>query len=111
MLLGREPPTDSENDPRAATSLSAPEVKKLPVLVSAVAPAVSVASCTKSRPFKGSCDTSCEVITWPRDGLVVSTATASPETVTVVVTLAGWSVKSSSRASSIWRRKSFDSAL
>ena len=84
VLLGREPPTDSEKEPRAATSLLAAEVKKLLGLVSAVAPAVSVASCTKSRPFKGSCDTCCEVMTWPSDGLVVSTATASPETATVV---------------------------
>ena len=44
VLLGREPPTESENDPRAATSLSLPEVKKLLGLVSDVAPAVSVAS-------------------------------------------------------------------
>ena len=44
VLLGREPPTDSENDPRAATSLLAAEVKKLLGLVSAVAPEVSVAS-------------------------------------------------------------------
>ncbi len=78
VLLGREPPTDRENDPRAATSLSLPEVKKLPGLVSEVAPAVRVASCTKSRPFNGSCATSCEVMTWPREGLAVSTAMASP---------------------------------
>ena len=45
--VGREP-TDKEKEPRAATSLSLPEVeKKLFGLVSAVAPAVSVASCTK----------------------------------------------------------------
>ena len=44
VLLGREPPTDSEKEPRAATSLLAAEVKKLLGLVSAVAPAVSVAS-------------------------------------------------------------------
>ena len=44
VLFGRDPPTDNENDPRAATSLSLPEVKKLFGLVSAVAPAVSVAS-------------------------------------------------------------------
>ena len=44
VLFGREPPTDSENDPRAATSLLGAEVKKLPGFVSAVAPAVSVAS-------------------------------------------------------------------
>jgi len=44
VLLGREPPTDSEKAPRAATSLLAAEVKKLLGLVSAVAPEVSVAS-------------------------------------------------------------------
>src|SRR5271163_4545405 len=75
VLLGREPPTDREKEPRAATSLLAAEVKKLLGFVSAVAPAVSVASCTKSRPFKGSCDTCCELMTWPREGLAVSTAT------------------------------------
>ena len=90
VLLGREPPTDREKEPRAATSLAGAEVKKLPLFVSAVAPAVSVASWTKSRPFNGSCDTCCEVMTWPKDGIgVVSTATASPATVTVVVTAAG----------------------
>src|ERR1700728_1759869 len=95
VLLGREPPTDKENEPRAATSLSLPDVKKLLGLVSDVAPAVNVASCTKSRPFNGSCDTCSEVITWPSEGFAVSTATASPETVTEVTTVAGTSVKSS----------------
>src|SRR6202789_1988593 len=97
VALGREPPTDREKGPRAATSLLAAEVKKLLGLVSAVAPEVRVASCTKSRPFKGSCDTSCEVMTWPSDELADSTATASPETATVVTTVAGTSAKSSSR--------------
>ena len=44
VAFGREPPTESENEPRAATSLSLPWVKKLLGLVSEVAPAVSVAS-------------------------------------------------------------------
>ena len=56
VLFGREPPTDREKEPRAATSLLAAEVKKLLGLVSAVAPEVRVASWTKSRPFKGSAD-------------------------------------------------------
>ena len=111
VLFGLEPPTDNENDPRAATSLSLPWVKKLLGLVSAVAPAVSVASCTKSRPFSGSCATSCDVITWPREGLAVSTATAAPDTVTVVTTVAGVSVKSSSRASSTCSTRSLVSVL
>ena len=38
VLLGREPPTDRDKGPRAATSLLAAEVKKLLGLVSAVAP-------------------------------------------------------------------------
>src|SRR5271154_90719 len=110
VLFGRDPPTDSENDPRAATSLAAEvELKKLPGLVSAVAPDVSVASCTKSRPFNGSWDTSCEVITCPNEGLVVSTATADAVTSTVVVADEGDSVKSSSRDSSTCRRRSLDS--
>ena len=29
VLLARDPPTESENDPRAETSLSAPPLKKL----------------------------------------------------------------------------------
>src|ERR1700719_2824744 len=85
VLLGREPPTDREKVPRAATSLAAElELKKLPRLVSAVAAEVRVASCTKSRPLRGSCATSWEVMTWPREGLVVSTATAEALTSTVV---------------------------
>src|SRR5258708_27450139 len=76
VLLGREPPTDSEKEPRAATSLLAAEVKKLLGFDSAVAPGVRVASWTKSRPFKGSCATCSEVMTWPSDGFVVSTATS-----------------------------------
>src|SRR5277367_6039427 len=80
VLLGREPPTDREKEPRAATSLLAAEVKKLLGLVSAVAPAVRVASCTKSRPFNGSCDTCCELMTWPSDGVAVWMATALPAT-------------------------------
>src|SRR5271168_1924060 len=111
VLLGREPPTDREKEPRAATSLSALELKKLLGLVSAVAPAVSKASWTKLRPFKGSCDTCCEVMTWPREGFVVSVVTASPETVTEETTVAGAMEKSSSRASSTWRWRSLDSVL
>src|ERR1700733_5342568 len=111
VLLGREPPTDKEYEPRAATSLSALELKKLPGFVSAVAPAVSVASWTKSRPFNGSCDTCCEVMTWPREGLLVSAATASPETVTVETTVAGKRLKLISRASLTWRMRFLDSAL
>src|SRR5258707_15593861 len=89
VLFGRDPPTEREKDPRAATSLLAAPVKKLLGLVSAVAPEVRVASCTKSRPFKGSCATSCEVMTWPSEGEVVSATTAPPETHTVAVTVAG----------------------
>ena len=100
MEFGRDPPTDSENDPRAATSLSAPLVKKLFGLVSCVVPGVSEASCTKSRPFNGSCATCCEVMTCPKDGLVVSTATAVASTSICDATAAGASVKSSTRASS-----------
>src|ERR1700758_1650642 len=76
VLFGRDPPTDKENEPRAATSLLAAEVKKLFGLVSCVVPGVSVASCTKSLPFSGSCATSCDVMTCPSDGFVVSTATS-----------------------------------
>src|ERR1700722_7087097 len=100
VLLGREPPTDSEKDPRAATSLLAAEVKKLLGFDSAVAPGVSVASWTKSRPLRGSCDTSCAVMTWPREGLVVSTATEDALTSTVDATVDGESVKLNSRPSS-----------
>ena len=75
---------EREKEPRAATSLLEAAVKKLLGFVSAVAPEVSVASWTKSRPFSGSWATSCEVMTWPREGLVVSTATADAETSTVV---------------------------
>src|ERR1700759_334975 len=111
VLLGREPPTDRENEPRAATSLAEElELKKLPGLVSAVAPEVRVASCTKSQPLSGSWATSCEVMTWPREGLVVSTATASAETSTEVATEVGDKVKSSSRDSSTCRRRSLETA-
>ena len=101
VALGREPPTESEKEPRAATSLSLPEVKKLLVFVSAVAPEVSVANCTKSRPLSGSWDTCCAVMTWPNEALLVSTATASELTSTDSSTEAGTSEKLISRASSI----------
>ena len=58
VLFAREPPTDREKEPRAPTSLPVPPVKKLLGFVSVVVPGVSVASCTKSRPFSGSCATS-----------------------------------------------------
>src|SRR5580698_623538 len=99
LLLGREPPTDRESGPRAAISLLGADVKKLFGFVSAVAPEVRVASWTKSRPLSGSCETSCDVITWPRDEFVVSAASAFALTSTVVLTLAGDTVKFSSRDS------------
>src|ERR1700724_1315770 len=99
VLLGREPPTERENDPRADTSLLAPPLKKLLVLVSCVVPGVSVASCTKSRPFKGSCVTCCAVMTCPREELLASTVTAEPDTSTWVETEEGASEKFSSLAS------------
>src|SRR5580700_3464052 len=111
VLLGREPPTDSEKEPRAATSLLAAEVKKLFGFDSAVAPGVRVANWTKSRPLRGSCDTSWAVMTWPRDGLVVSTATADALTSTVEATEDGESVKFNSRASSTCRRRSLFSTV
>src|ERR1039458_749775 len=71
--LARDPPTESENEPRAATSLLGPPVKELLGWVSVIVPGVSVANWTKSRPFKGSSATCWEVIPWPSVGLVVST--------------------------------------
>ena len=100
VLLAREPPTEREKEPRAETSELGPPLKKLVGLVSCVVPGVSVASCTKSRPFKGNWATSWEVMTWPRVGFVVATATASATTSTVEETEAGFSEKSSSRDSS-----------
>ena len=100
VLCSREPPTDKENVPRVATSLLAAEVKKLLGLVCWVVPGVSVASWTKSRPFSGRSATSSEVMTWPRVGLVVSTATSVALTSTVWLTEAGLSEKSTSRCSS-----------
>src|ERR1700693_1707401 len=86
VLFARDPPTDKENEPRAATSLLAALVKKLLGLVSWVVPGVRVASWTKSRPFRGNCATSCEVMTWPSAGLAVSTSTSEPTTSTDVLT-------------------------
>ena len=63
VLLARDPPTESEKDPRADASLLGPPLKKLFGLVSCVTPGVSVASCTKSRPFKGRSATCWVVIT------------------------------------------------
>ena len=54
MLCARDPPTESEKDPRVEASLLAAPLKKLFGLVSAVVPGVRVASWTKLRPFKGS---------------------------------------------------------
>jgi len=77
LLLGREPPTESENGPRAATSLVAEVVKKTVGVVSAVVPGMSVASCTKSRPFNGAEKPAGSLMTWPREGFEVSTALRS----------------------------------
>src|SRR6516225_2542643 len=107
VLCTRDPPTDNENVPRADTSLLAPPLKKLFGFVSCVVPGVSVASCTKSRPFKGNCATCSDVITCPRVALVVCTATSVAVTSTVEVTDAGLSEKSTSRCSSTCNRKSF----
>src|ERR1700720_3349674 len=89
VALGREPPTDNEKEPRAATSLLAALVKKLLGFVSCVVPGVRLASWTKSRPFSGSCATCSAVITCPSEGLVVSTATASLDTSTEELTEEG----------------------
>ena len=111
VLCSREPPTESENVPRVATSLLAAAVKKLFGLVCWVVPGVRVASCTKSRPFNGRSATSSDVITWPSVGFVVSTATSVAVTSTVWLTDAGFSVKSISRCSSTCRRMSFCSVV
>src|SRR5260370_28559822 len=112
VLFGRDPPTERENEPRAATSLVAELwLKKLPVFVSEVVPGVRVASCTKSRPLRGSCATCSEVITWPSEGFVVSTATSVALTSTCEDTVAGDRLKSSSRCSSIYRRTSLRSTV
>src|SRR4029077_18472853 len=100
VLFARDPPTDKEKEPRAATSLLAALVKKLLGLVSWVEPVVSMASWTKSRPFKGNCATSCAVMTWPSAGLAVSTSTSEATTYTIVVTEEGDKAKSNSRCSS-----------
>src|SRR5215472_7585600 len=100
VALGREPPTDREKGPRAATSLLGAEVKKLLGFVSAAVPGASVASCTKSRPFKGNSATCCELITCPSEGFEVSIATSEAVTSTVELTVDGDSEKSNSRCSS-----------
>src|SRR4051812_3995988 len=93
VLCGREPPTESEYEPRVETSLLGPPLKKLLGFVSCTVPGVSVANCTKSRPFKGKSATCCDVITCPRVGLVVCTATSVALTSTVEDTDAGLRVK------------------
>ena len=100
MLLARDPPTESENDPRADASLLGPPLKKLFGLVSVVVPGVSVASCTKSRPFKGRSFTCCDVITCPSVASAVCTPTIVAETSTFSFTVASASLKSNSRRSS-----------
>src|SRR5882762_524486 len=95
VLFARDPPTERENDPRAETSLLGPPLKKLLGFVSCDVPGVRVASWTKSRPFKGSCATCSEVMTWPSDGFVVSTATSVALTSTWEDTVAGDRLKSS----------------
>src|ERR1700720_1676477 len=107
VLLAREPPTEREKEPRAETSLLGPPLKKLEGLVSATVPGVSVASCTKSRPFKGSCATCCELMTWPRVGSVEVTATPAV-TPTVEETEERLRLKLSSRDSSICNLRSLD---
>src|ERR1022692_5294644 len=73
VLLAREPPTEREKDPRADASLLGPPLQQLFGLVSVVVPGVSVASCTKSRPFKGRSATCCDVITCPSVATVSTT--------------------------------------
>src|SRR5277367_5455954 len=89
VLLARDPPTDSEKDPRADASLLGPPLKKLFGLVSCATPGVSVASCTKSRPFRGRSATCWLVITWPKVASAVWIATAVALTSTLVCTEAG----------------------
>ncbi len=107
MLCSREPPTESENDPRVEASLLAAPLKKLTGLVDAVVPGVSVASCTKLRPFNGRSATCSAVMTCPRVGFAVSTATSVALTSTLEDTDAGTSPKSTSRCSSTCNRTSF----
>src|SRR5258708_5963601 len=111
VLLGREPPTESENHPRAEASPVGAPLKKLLGLVFLVVPGGQVASWTESPPFKGRCVTCSEVMTCPREGLVVSTATALADTSTCVETAEGERVKFSSRASSTCSRRSFVSTV
>jgi len=75
VLCSRDPPTESENEPRVEASLLAAPLKKLFGLVEAVVPGVNVASWTKLRPLSGRSATSSAVMTWPSVGFVVSTAT------------------------------------
>ena len=72
-----------------AASLLAALVKKLTGLVDAVVPGVSVASCTKLRPFNGRSATCSDVMTCPSVGFAVSTATSVALTSTVEETDAG----------------------
>ena len=111
VLLARDPPTERENEPRVETSLLGPPLKKLLGLVSWVVPGVSVANCTKSRPLRGRSATCSAVITWPRVGFVVSTATSVALTSTVEDTDAGDMVKFTSRCSSTCSRMSFCSTV
>jgi hypothetical protein len=104
--VGARSPTESEKEPRADASLLGPPLKKLLGLVSCVVPGVSVASWTKSRPFKGRSATCWLVITWPRVASAVCTATGVAETSTLVCTVEGESLKSSSRCSSTCSRMS-----
>src|SRR5882762_8614708 len=101
VLWGRDPPTESEYDPRVDTSLLGPPLKKLFGLVSCVVPGVSVANCTKSRPFRGSSATCSDVITCPRVGFVVSTATSVALTSTVEETDAGTKVITSEQVAEL----------
>src|ERR1700731_2074289 len=94
VLLAREPPTEREYQPRAEASLLGPPLKKLFGFVSWFVPGVSVASCTKSRPFKGRSSTCCEVITCPSvaSDVWMPTDVADADTPTAVCTVAGESL-------------------
>jgi hypothetical protein len=86
MALASLPSTPSKRKVRLLPRV--PLVASKPRVVWRVStPALSVASCTKSRPFSGRSTTRFSSITWPTVGSVLFTSTESATTLTVSLTL------------------------
>ena len=97
VLFARDPPTDSENEPRAATSLLVPPVKKLLGFVSRCRARRERRELHEIASVQRQLRHLLRLMTRPSEGFAVSTATSDATTSTDVLTDAGDKAKSKSR--------------